>query len=150
MAKRVKQPHGGELSMLEKGETANPNGRPRRIVSQIIADLKAGGAEVVSPANVADAISVLIGLSKNELTELGQDTTAPVLIQRTAHRLASSSDKDWDFVIKDNLDRAHGKATQSFDHTTKGEAINNPLLSMSIEDQESFLEKINNANGINP
>lgn len=26
--KRVKQPHGGELVILEKGETNNPNGRP--------------------------------------------------------------------------------------------------------------------------
>ena len=114
--RKVKQEHGGSISLAEKGDVLNPAGRPRRLVSQIIADLKADGAEAVSPSQVSDAISVLIGLPKVELIELGADITAPVLIQRSAKRLASSSEKDWDFVIKDNLDRAHGKAAQSVEH----------------------------------
>lgn len=132
---------------FKKGQSGNPAGRPRRLVSQIIADLKADGAEAVSPSHVSDAISVLIGLPKDELIDLGADTTAPILLQRTAKRLASSSDRDWDFVIKDNLDRAHGKPAQAVDVTTNGDSINNPLLSMSPEDQDAFLLKLNAANG---
>ena len=145
--RKVKQAHGGEINQVEKGDVLNPLGRPRRIVSQIIADLKADGAEAVSPSHVSDAISILLGLPKEELSVIGADTTCPILLQRTAKRLANSSDRDWDFVIKDNLDRAHGKPAQSVDLTTKGGSINNPLLSMSPEDQEAFLLKLNAANG---
>ena len=28
-----KQPHGGVLKVLEKGETANPNGRPKKFTT---------------------------------------------------------------------------------------------------------------------
>lgn len=35
MVKRVVQPHGGVLHILEKGETGNPNGRPRKLVNQL-------------------------------------------------------------------------------------------------------------------
>jgi len=33
MAKQIKQQHGGSLTRPAKGETMNPNGRPRKYVS---------------------------------------------------------------------------------------------------------------------
>ena len=38
--KKIPQPHGGSIVNAEKGETANPNGRPPRLVSTIIKELK--------------------------------------------------------------------------------------------------------------
>ena len=121
------------MTRPDKGETMNPNGRPRKLVSKIIDDLKMDGVEAVTSSNVSDAISVLIGLPKGELLILSIDEDCPVLIQRTAKRLASSTDKDWDNIIKDNLDRAHGKATQRQEITGRDNA---PIRFQNVSDTD--------------
>gem|GEM_PF-2139384 len=119
--KRVKQPHGGTLTIPEKGDRFNPNGPPRKLTSKIIADLKADGVEAVTPMNVSDAISVLLNLTLDDLKRLAADEKVAILVRRTARRLAAASDRDWDKVIADNLDRAHGKAKQPTEIMIGGE-----------------------------
>lgn len=122
---------------FQKGNNANPWGRPKKLVSQIIADAKADGMEAVTASQVSDVISVLLNYSLDSVKLIAADKTLPILIQRTARRFAGASDKDWDWVLSNNLDRAHGKALQkqALDHTTNGKDIN-PLLLLPIEDQE--------------
>lgn len=112
MAKRVKQVHGGELTPFEPGESGNPYGRPTKLVSQVLKDLKEAGAEAVSPSQVSDVITVLLNLPVEMVRKIAEDKKLPILIQRTARRFAGSSDKDWDWILSNNLDRAHGKALQ--------------------------------------
>ena len=144
--KKVKQQHGGEISQAEKGESGNPNGRPRKLTSKIIADLKEAGVEAVTPGQVSDAISVLLNLTLDDLKRYADDKNAPILIRRTARRLAVASDREWDKVISDNLDRAHGKAKSSVDVTTDGESLNNnPLLKLSADKQAEVLRLMQDA-----
>lgn len=110
MARRVKQPHGGELVQFEPGESGNPYGRPTKLVAQVLKDLKEAGAEAVSPGQVSDVITVLLNLPVEMVKKIAEDKKLPILIQRTARRFAGSSDKDWDWVLSNNLDRAHGKS----------------------------------------
>ena len=94
--KRVKQPHGGEVNRFEPGESGNPYGRPTKLVSQVLKDLKEAGAEAVSPGQVSDVITVLLNLPVEMIRKIAEDKKLPILIQRTARRFAGSSDKDWD------------------------------------------------------
>jgi len=109
----------GIETQFQKGQSGNPYGRPPRLVSQVLRDVKAEGMEAVTPAQVSDVISVLLNYSVEQVLAISKDKTLPILIQRTARRFAGSSDKDWDTVLRDNLDRAHGKAKQSVEHTGK-------------------------------
>jgi hypothetical protein len=105
---------------MEKGDPPlNPYGRPPRLVSQILRDMKEDGMEAVTPGQVSDVISVLLNYSVEQVLEISKDKKLPIILQRTARRFAGANDKDWDSVIKDNLDRAHGKALQrkEVDHT---------------------------------
>ena len=112
--RRQKQAHGGELQVVEKGDPPlNPYGRPPRMVSQILRDMKEDGMEAVTPGQVSDVISVLLNYPVESVKKMAGDSKLPIIVQRTARRFAGASDKDWDTVIKDNLDRAHGKAKQS-------------------------------------
>jgi len=140
--KRVKQPHGGTLTIPEKGDRFNPNGPPRKLTSKIIADLKADGVEAVTPMNVSDAISVLLNLTLGDLKRLASDEKAAILVRRTARRLAAATDRDWDKVIADNLDRAHGKAKQSTDITSGGEKITGADFSKLTTDELRALASI--------
>ena len=145
--RKVKQQHGGSITLAEKGDVLNPFGRPRKMTSQIIADLKESGVEAVTPTQVSDAISVLLNLSVIELLVISEDSSKPVIIQRTAKRLATAGESAWDAVIKDNLDRAHGKARQQHDITSGGDKLNaNPLELLPIEEQAEILRRINKAN----
>lgn len=113
--KKQKQAHGGTLTLAEPGDVLNPYGRPTKLVSQVLKDLKEAGAEAVSPGQVSDVISVLLNLPKDMITKIAADQKLPILVQRTARRFVGSSDKDWDWVLSNNLDRAHGKAVQKTD-----------------------------------
>ena len=121
--KRQKQAHGGELQVVEHGDPPlNPYGRPTKLVSQVLKDLKEAGAEAVSPSQVSDVISVLLNLPKEMITKIAADPKLPILVQRTARRFVGSSDKDWDWVLSNNLDRAHGKATNRHEVSGKNGA----------------------------
>lgn len=110
MAKRVKQPHGGELNMLQPGETANPNGRPPKLVNKIIREYKERGFEEVSKTHVREAYQMLLGLTEKEIIKIQADKDAPMLLRIVAQHM--TGDKNFEIVEK-LLDRSHGKATQS-------------------------------------
>ncbi len=133
--RQEKQPHGGTLTRPDKGEVLNPHGAPRKLTSKIIADLKECGAEAVTPGQVSEAISVLLNLTLDELKKLADDKNAPIIVRRTARRLAAASDREWDKVIMDNLDRAHGKPKQTQEHIgDKNNPIPFDFSGLSIEE----------------
>ena len=120
MAKRTKQPHGGEIHLLEKGETANPNGRPPLLLSTIVAELRAKGYERATAGTVADAFETLLNVPEDVLAEMVKDKTKPMSLRIVGKAMLTA--KGWE-VLQAMLDRAHGKAKQAIDHTTGGEKI---------------------------
>ncbi len=106
------EPKDGEATQFKKGESGNPYGRPPRMVSQILRDMKEDGMEAVTAGQVADVISVLLNYPVESVKKMAGDSKLPIIVQRTARRFAGASDKDWDTVIEKALDRAHGKALQ--------------------------------------
>jgi len=122
--KEVKQPHGGHINILEKGETANPKGPAKKLVSSLIAQLKEEGYEGVTNGQISDVISLLLNLEKDRVRELAEDAKQPIYVQRTARRLYTASDKEIGDFIDKQLDRAHGKAKQAIEHSGKdGETL---------------------------
>lgn len=126
--KQVAQPHGGQINLPDKGETANPNGRPKKLVSSLIAQLKEEGYEGVTNGQISDVISLLLNLEKDRVKQLAEDAKQPIYVQRISRRLISATDKEIGDFIDKQLDRAHGKAKQSLEHSgtlsvTKGEYI---------------------------
>ena len=139
------EPKDGEATQFKKGERGNKWGRPPRLVSQILRDVKDDGMEAVTASQVSDVISVLLNYSVEQVKKIAEDKTLPILIQRTARRFAGASDKDWDGVLRDNLNRAHGTPTNKTDLTTNGkDIIQSPFASLPIEKQEEILLMLQN------
>ena len=123
---------------FKKGQSGNPWGRPPRLVGQILKDVKDDGMEAVTASQVSDVISVLLNYSVEQVKAIASDKTLPILIQRTARRFAGASDKDWDWVLSNNLDRAHGKSTNRHEISGKdGEPIK--FEGVSLEDKLAAL-----------
>lgn len=124
MARRVKQPHGGTLTMIEKGDTTN-GGRPPKLLSTITSELKAKGYERATANQVADAFETLMNVPQDELAKMVKDEKAPMSLRIVGKAMLTA--KGWE-VLQAMLDRAHGKAKQSLDHTTGGDKMAIPII----------------------
>lgn len=119
MARKVKQPHGGTLTLLEKGDKSN-GGRPPKLLSTITAELKAKGYERATANQVADAFETLMNVPQNELADMVKDEKAPMSLRIVGKAMLTA--KGWE-VLQAMLDRAHGKAKQAMDLTNAGGAF---------------------------
>lgn len=109
----VPQPHGGAIARARKGQSGNPYGRPKKLVSGILADLKAAGYERVGPSSVTEASEQLIGVPESVLRSISKDTDQPVFMRILAETLLKKKGRFE--AVNVVMDRAHGKAKQSVD-----------------------------------
>jgi hypothetical protein len=110
MAKRVKQAHGGELKVLQKGETANPNGRPRKYITQ----LKDQGYKL---SEVNDTIQTIMSMDLDELKLIWENPKATILEKTVANALMTSLKKGSLYSIDTLLTRVYGKPKETSDVT---------------------------------
>jgi hypothetical protein len=100
MGKLVKQKHGGALWHVAKGESSNPNGRPRKFISQL-------KKEGYKQSEIFDAIQVLISMQPDELYYVRENPKSTVLEITIASAIIKS--------IKDgNLDSLETLLTRVF------------------------------------
>lgn len=119
MARKVKQPHGGEVNTFEKGDPGGP-GRPPLLLSTIVKELRAKGYERATAGTVADAFETLLNVTHEDLVKMGSDPKSPMSLRIVAKGMLAA--KGWE-VIQAMLDRAHGRPKQGMDHTTNGKEI---------------------------
>ena len=106
--KKSKQAHGGEIHIREKGEPALPGaGRPRKLVHTVIASMNEKGIGEVSNSQVVSAYKTLLNCTAAELTAMSNDKDQPYLIKLVATEMLAGRGYE---VIKDMLERAHGKS----------------------------------------
>ena len=108
MAKAIKQAHGGVLNVLQKGETANPNGRPRKYVSM----LKEQGYKL---AEINDSIQVLMSMNEKELEGVAKNNEATVLEKTVAKAILKSMNNGSLYSMDTLLSRVYGKPKEQVD-----------------------------------
>lgn len=114
--------------MAEKGDVLNPNGRPPKLLSTIVAELKAKGYERATAGNVVEAFETLLNVTQEDLEEMVKDKTQPMSLRIVGKAMLTAKGFE---VLQTMMDRAHGKAKQSVDVevTGKGEVLRPKFLS---------------------
>lgn len=79
--KKEIQPHGGYLLRPEKGETNNPNGRPKKSFSLMNEALKKEGYEPLTKSQLMEAYSLLFSLDEERIQEIAEDVMQPLAIR---------------------------------------------------------------------
>ena len=102
------------LKPFKPGQSGNPNGRPRKMVSQVIKDLGDAGIENVTKAQIRGTIETMLNCTRKDLERYAEDESNPVYIRMVARQLIKSG-KD-EKVFEMLLDRAFGKAGQNVKH----------------------------------
>jgi tRNA A37 N6-isopentenylltransferase MiaA len=106
MARAVNQKHGGTLKVLQKGETANPNGRPKKYVTL----LRESGYKL---SEVNDTIQTIMAMDLDELKQVWDNPKATVLEKTIANALKKSLEKGSLYSIDTLLNRVYGKPKET-------------------------------------
>ena len=118
--KQVPARNGGTLTRAEKGETANPNGRPRKLVSDVIKELENQGIKPVTKQEIQDVYMRLINLEIPDLEVKVKDSKQPALVRIVGKAILSGKGYE---VVERMLDRSIGKPDAKTDITTNGKDI---------------------------
>ena len=115
---------------FQPGQSGNPYGRPKKLTSQILEDLRKAGYERVGATSVAEASEQLMGMSEPVLRSIAKDTDQPVFMRIIAEKLLQKKGRFE--AVQVVMDRAHGKAKQQVDLTGTG-AIPTPTVTVVVQ-----------------
>lgn len=114
----------------EKGQSGNPKGRPRLLVSSVIEQMKNKGVESVSQSDVKETFLMLINLELLEIKELVKDERQPAIVRIVGKEMLSGKGFN---IIERMLDRALGKPDSKIDLTSTDGSMS-PKAPVSLDD----------------
>ena len=94
----------------KKGQSGNPEGRPRLLVSSVIEQMKSKGVERISQYDIKATFLMLLNLEIPELESMVKDKDQPVLVRIVGKEMLGGKGFD---VIEKMLDRAIGKSDEN-------------------------------------
>ena len=119
MARKVQQKHGGAINRFERGDPGGP-GRPPKLATSIIRELKEQGIDRVGRAEVDELIARLQNLPREKLLEFVKDeANTPIIVALIARGLSGA--KGHEFMARDLWDRQHGRPKQEVKVEESGE-----------------------------
>ena len=121
MAKKVLSGKDNVHGFQKNPQNINRNGRPRKMIADVIAELEKQGIKAATKSDILDIYMRLINVEIPELEQIVKDTTQPVLVRIVGKNILSGKGFD---IIEKMLDRSIGKAEQKTDITTGGVALN--------------------------
>ena len=121
MAKKVLSGKDNVNGFQKNPQNINRNGRPRKMISDVIAELEKQGIKAATKSDILDIYMRLINMEIQELEQIVKDPMQPVLVRIVGKNILSGKGFD---IIEKMLDRSIGKAEQKTDITTGGVALN--------------------------
>jgi hypothetical protein len=116
MSELVPGKNGGKLNRFTKGESGNPKGRPRKVISK----LKLDGYKL---AEINDTIQIMVSMTFDELKKIWDSPDATILEKTIAAALRKSLSKGELDSVETLLNRVYGKPKNDVDITSNGQPI---------------------------
>ena len=117
MGELIPQEHGGAVNRYTKGESGNPNGRPRKWVSK----LKDKG---YTKTEILDAIQVVMSMDAPALQEVLDDEANTILERTIAKALLEGLRKGTLYNLETLTTRLHGMPKQEIEQNVNITSFN--------------------------
>ena len=118
-----------EHTRFKPGQSGNPNGRPKKLLSNVVAELKKEGYERVSATQVVEAFETLMNLPRAAIQKMVEDENQPMCLRIVGRAMLTA--KGWE-VLQAMMDRAHGKARQSLDVSGELKGAEPPRVTIQV------------------
>ena len=126
------------LIPFKKGQSGNPNGRPKKTIALVNSQLEDDGYLEATKSDITSCYLRLINIPVPELTILVNDKTQPALIRIVGKAILSGKGFD---IIEKMLDRGIGKAQNNVDITSGGDKMQTVIIVQDAE-TKSDLERL--------
>lgn len=113
MARKEIQQHGGALMRPDKGETMNPNGRPKKFVTT----LRESGYKL---SEINDTIQTMLQMNLEELKQVLIDVNATILEKTIANAMIKSLKRGSLYSVESLLNRVYGKPKEMIHAVQQG------------------------------
>lgn len=107
--KKVKQKHWWAIHLLEKGETANRNWRPKKGIALVNDQLLKAGFPPAKKADIEANYMQMLQLPEEQLKKMMTAQEQPMIIRILAKNMLGGK---WFDIIEKMLDRGIGKAKE--------------------------------------
>lgn len=125
------------LKKFQKGNNANPNGRPPKLLKDITAELKTKGFERVGPSHIAEAYELLFNMSESKIKEIVVGKDYPMLLQVVAREMLSGKGVQ---MLELMMDRVHGRSRQQVEIKQVEEVQTMDLSKLNKEELDVYYE----------
>jgi hypothetical protein len=116
MSELVPGRNGGKVNRYSKGESGNPKGRPRKVISK----LKLEGYKLTE---INDTIQIMVSMTYDDLKKVWDSPDATILEKTIAAALRKSLSRGELNSVETLLNRVYGKPKSDVDITSNGQPI---------------------------
>ena len=106
------------LKKWKKGQSGNPNGRPRKSFASRNAELKAKGIDKLSKSDLLDAYALIFNSTEDDLVNIAKDKNTPYALKI--------------IIMELNDKRTRAKAMQDYRDYTFGRATENIEVNKNV------------------
>jgi hypothetical protein len=131
--KKGETPKGAKVFV--KGQSGNPKGRGKKLISSTNDELKKEGYQPATARQIVESYELLLNLDEAKIKEVITDPERPMLIRIVGKAILEKNGFE---AIEKILDRAHGKAKQQSDISLKGN-IEVDYSKLSVEELNALL-----------